>query len=351
MADFIPGLALARSFYTDVVAALLDMPHSACLIGEGSEVLGYDTPRSTDHEWGPRAQIFVAADQVDRARAVVSAGLPAQHRGHPTAWYSLAEQRVAHHVEIAALDDWLTARLGLNPLAGLDHAAWLALPQQHLLQLTSGAVFRDDSGELTRLREVLRWYPDDVWRWLLAAQWHLIGNAEPLLGRVRETGDELGTRLIEHRLCRLITEMAFLQEKRYRPYDKWFGAAFAELRAAATLGPLIDDVLGGAPGSLPVALIELAERHNDLGIADPVTPVVADFDVGINGAVRPHPVLNSGDFVTATTASITDPALRSLIPVGAIDQLTHTDDALINFSGWPQSLAGCYRAMLSDSSG
>ncbi|SFN97607.1 hypothetical protein SAMN05421805_108108 [Saccharopolyspora antimicrobica] len=103
----------------------------------------------------------------------------------------------------------------------------------------------------------------------------------------------------------------------------------------------------GTPGSTSAA--STAERHNDLGIADPVTPVVADFDVNINGAIRPYPVLNSGDFVTATTRSITDPALRSLIPVGAIDQLTHADDALINFSGWPRALAGSYRSMLRGS--
>jgi len=38
---------------------LINVPHSATLIGGGSEVLGYDQPRSIDHNWGPRVAIFV----------------------------------------------------------------------------------------------------------------------------------------------------------------------------------------------------------------------------------------------------------------------------------------------------
>jgi hypothetical protein len=349
--SFIPGLSLARAFYTDVVARLLDMPHTACLFWEGSEVLGYDSPRSTDHEWGPRMQVFVAVKEVDRTSTAISAGLPPLYRGYPTAWYSLAAQRVTHHIEVGTLDDWLHARLGQDPRHGLDHAAWLAMPQQHLLQLTAGQVFRDDTGELTRLRDMLSWYPTDVWRWLLASQWHLIGNTEPLLGRTLEAGDRRGAGMIVYRLCRLVMEMAFLQEKQYRPYDKWFGTAFAELDAAAILGPLIDEALSNPPnthtdGPLATVLLNVAKHHVALGISEPVSPVMSDFHVGINDAIRPYPVLNTHDLITATSNAITDPGLRALVPVGAIDQLTHSDDAMLNFTAWPQSLATCYRTML-----
>jgi hypothetical protein len=37
-------LTLARAFYTDVVASLVTVPHTACVLGEGPEVLGYDSP-------------------------------------------------------------------------------------------------------------------------------------------------------------------------------------------------------------------------------------------------------------------------------------------------------------------
>jgi len=58
--EWIPGLELSRGFYHDVVRPLLgDVRHSAGLLGWGSDVLGYDTARSTDHGWGPRLLVFV----------------------------------------------------------------------------------------------------------------------------------------------------------------------------------------------------------------------------------------------------------------------------------------------------
>jgi len=57
--NFIPGLELSRRFYWEAVRPVLDaefpgLRHSAALIGTGSEVLGFDTPMSSDHHWGPR---------------------------------------------------------------------------------------------------------------------------------------------------------------------------------------------------------------------------------------------------------------------------------------------------------
>lgn len=72
---FLPGLKLSRALYTDAVAPLLSealpgLPHAAALLGPGSEVLGLDTGRSTDHGWGPRLQLLVAGppDRVHRIR-------------------------------------------------------------------------------------------------------------------------------------------------------------------------------------------------------------------------------------------------------------------------------------------
>ena len=65
---FIPGLRLSEVLFEEAVRPILaevfpGLRYTAALIGPGSEVLGYDTPRSTDHNWGPRLLLFVAAEE------------------------------------------------------------------------------------------------------------------------------------------------------------------------------------------------------------------------------------------------------------------------------------------------
>jgi hypothetical protein len=51
----VSGLDLSRRFYEQAVRPLVSgVPHSAALLGEGSEVLGFDDEVSTDHDFGPR---------------------------------------------------------------------------------------------------------------------------------------------------------------------------------------------------------------------------------------------------------------------------------------------------------
>lgn len=53
---FLSGIELAGEYYARLVRPLLDeafpgLRYSAARLGEGSEVLGFDTGRSADHDW------------------------------------------------------------------------------------------------------------------------------------------------------------------------------------------------------------------------------------------------------------------------------------------------------------
>ena len=51
---FQPSLELNAAFYQEIVEPTVrPVPHAAALLGWGSDVLGFDTARSTDHGWGP----------------------------------------------------------------------------------------------------------------------------------------------------------------------------------------------------------------------------------------------------------------------------------------------------------
>src|SRR5262249_53411576 len=93
MPDFIAGLALAELFYREAVKPVLDqefpaLPHSAALIGAGSEILGFDTEMSTDHDWGPRVMLFLNeeahARYAEPIRTALGQRLPREFRGYAT---------------------------------------------------------------------------------------------------------------------------------------------------------------------------------------------------------------------------------------------------------------------------
>jgi hypothetical protein len=324
MADFVPGLDLSRGFYADVVAGLLeDTRHSAARMGEGSDVLGFDTQRSTDHGWGPRLQLFVGADETAPVAARLERDLPDTYLEWPVrfGWDDVA---VSHHVDVDSVDGWLHRRLGLDS-RDLGPIDWLATPQQLLLEATAGEVFHDGLGELNAIRAALAWYPKDVWLWLLACQWQRVGQEEAFVGRAAEVGDELGSRLLAGRLARDLVRLCFLLERQYAPYSKWLGSAFARLEASATVGPALARVVDAATYAVrESALVEayeaVAARHNSLGITDPVEPTARSF------YSRPFLVIGATRFVDACMARVDDPLLRSLPLVGGIDQLSDSTD-------------------------
>ena len=120
---------------------------------------------------------------------------------------------------------------------------WLATPQQLLLAVTAGAVFHDEPGTLTLVRRMLAWYPDDVWRYLLACQWRRVAQEEPFVGRTAESRRWARFAGSDRPLVRDLMRLCFLIERRYAPYSKWLGSAFAQLSIAPALSPYLEEAM------------------------------------------------------------------------------------------------------------
>ena len=198
-------------------------------------------------------------------------------------------------------------------------------------------MFHDGPGELTAARARLSWYPDDVWRYLLACQWQRISQEEPFPGRCAEAGDELGSAVVTARLARDLMRLCLLMRRRYPPYSKWLGTAFARLPEAAGLGPLLTAAVTapGWPGRqryLGRAFETAAARHNELGLTRPLDARTRGF------YDRPYQVIDAGRFTAALRRSITDARVRDLPVTGAVDQFIDSTDALGN-SGFLRAAA------------
>jgi hypothetical protein len=204
---------------------------------------------------------------------------------------------------------------------------WLITPQQRLLGVVAGAVYADDAGALHRVRRSLAWYPDEIWRWLLASQWHRLAQEEAFVARTAEVGDETGSAVTAARLVRDMMRLALLLERRYAPYQKWLGTAFARGRHDDRLPEHVRGALhardaAAREAALGQAYEDLASRHNRAAL----TPPLDASPRGYHG--RPARVLMADRFADALLDTVTDPALRALPPIGGIDQVLDSTDVL-----------------------
>lgn len=327
MPDFLSALELAAGFYREIVAPLAQgVAHSAALLGAGSEVLGYDTPRSTDHDWGPRVQLFATGPAIPELRRRIEAALPATYSGWPTRIGS-DRHPIGHRVEVLELGAFLVDQLGVDATGPIGTAEWLRVPQQQLLGIVRGRVYADPEGVLADVRRRLRYFPDDVWRYLLASQWRRLAQEEPFVGRTAEVGDELGSRVIAGRQVRDCMRMAFLLQRTYWPYVKWLGTVYAELPLSASLTPHLVAATAATDAvrreaALVSAYETLARQQNALGITPEVDATARRF------FTRPYQVLDADRFADACRESITDPVLRELPLIGSVDQWVDSTDVL-----------------------
>ncbi len=326
MPPFVPAAELSQAFYVEVVRPHLSgEPHGAALLGRGSDVLGYDSERSTDHGWGPRLLVFVD-DNVAEIEARLSAQLPESFRGWPVR-FGWDEVPATHHVTVSPLRAWLVDYLGVDALEGMGVVDWLLTPQQRLLGVVAGAVYADASGELARVRQTLAWYPDQIWRWLLGCQWHRLAQEEAFVARAAEVGDASGSALTAARLVRDLMRLALLLGRRYSPYQKWLGTAFGRSQQRDGLLTHLGATLAATETArreeaLGRAYLSVAGRHNAVGLTEPVEASLRDYHD------RPAKVLMADRFADACFATVTDPVLRALPPVGAVDQVVDSTDVL-----------------------
>jgi len=365
MPDFLSGRELSRRFYWEAVRPLLDrfyadLPHAAALLGSGSEVMGFDTSMSMDHDWFPKVLIFLRdqeADLKEPIREMLRQNLPHRFLDFGVSSAPVEEEPVTrvmvertggpveHNVFPVTLRgfarQWLDWDIG-QPLEVVD---WLTITAQTLRMMTAGAVHYDGVGELTAFRNKLAWYPHEIWLYLLASAWKRIGEEEHLMPRAGFIGDELGSALMGSRLVRDVMNLCFLMEKQYAPYPKWFGTAFRQLRCSTDLEPILWRAQQASTwqereAALGEAYIYLRRWHNRLGITEPLPEELSSF------FGRPFRVIWGSKTAEAILKTLTDPEVIRIAQkglIGGIDQFSDSTDLRSNVT-WRHNLRKLYKS-------
>lgn len=357
---FINGLHLSELFFREAVKPVLEaqfprLVYSAARIGRGSDVLGFDTPRSMDHDWGPRLQLFVTEEDYEQYHTdidrVLRECLPYEIHGYPTnfspldidgGWMTpISSGPINHAVAIQTIRSFFFDYLNINPHNGLSVVDWLTCPAQCLRTIRAGKIYYDGLDELVRIQELLHYYPDDIWYYLLAVQWRRISQEEPFVGRCGDVGDEPGSRIIATRLVQELMKLCFLMERQYAPYSKWFGTAFSRLACAPRLLPLFDRILNATvwkvrEQALSQAYSRVSGMHNDLKITPPLPTTVSKF------YDRPYVIIHAENFVDAIREAIESEEVKVLPShLGSIDQFVDSVDVL-SYKDRCRQLRGMY---------
>ncbi len=311
------GLELAKGYYETFGAPMLHEQFAAVerlvavgLVGSGSECLGYDDAVSTDHDFEPGFCLFLPGeDLIDRRTAFLLerayAKLPAEYGGFKRA--KIAPVGGNRHGVIRTAD-FYTEKVG-SPDGALDVRVWLTLPEHALLEATNGAVFRDDLGAFTAVRQKLLYMPEDVRRKKLAGNLLLMAQAGQYnYNRCLSHGETGAAQLAAVEFVKAALNVVFLLNRRYQPYYKWTFRALRALPLLPQLGDTLEYLLTSENG-------EKEAVTKSLVIEDAAALVIGelreqDLTKAVCGDLEKHAYsVNDG---------VSDPALRNLHVLAAV---------------------------------
>ena len=286
----IKGLELCEGFFFEAAKPVLDkffckLKYSAGLIGNGSDVLGFDDEVSTDHMWGPRFYLFLDEKDISKKHEILdilSKELPYEYKGYSVNFSKPADGSWIRHLEpiteglvspivyVHTIKEYLSDYLGTADLENLTGLDWLSFSEHRLLTLTSGKIFSDGLS----IREILgklHYYPEEVRLYLIASNWSLIAEEQAFIRRCYDVGDTLGSALVCGRIADRLMRLSFLYCKKYAPYSKWFGTAFMELPVDENIKHLISSSVAAADidereNSIVSAQKLMADLHNKTGL-------------------------------------------------------------------------------------
>ena len=294
------GLELSRNYYEQFGRPMLEaqfpelLPFLAVgLFGKGSECFGYDDELSRDHDFEPGFCIFLPEEEIVGRRQEfllerAYAQLPKEFRGVKRA-VMLPVGGARHGVLRTA--EFFTKTVG-SANGALTTEQWLTLPEQALAETTNGELFFDNWGEVSRIREQLAFYPEDLRCKRLAGRLLLMAQAGQYnLARCLAHGEPAAAQLAAIEFADSASAAAFLLARRYRPYYKWRFRALRELPRLAGLALPLEQILTTPCDTEKLRQIEaicaaVADEARAQGLAETESGDLERLAYAVNDRVR-----------------------------------------------------------------
>ena len=264
------GIDAARRWYESAVAPMLEREFGDVAsriavgrAGHGSECFGYDDEVSRDHDYFTGIQLWITeADErefgfrLERAYARLRKEFPPDGEGAETGSSELGDAEDG----VTLIGDFYRRHLGF-PGAPRDWRQWLYTPDYAFAEAVNGAVFRDDLGVFSGIRDtILNGMPEDVRRKKIAARAVFMAQSGQYnYMRCLRHGEPGAAALALDEFVRNAADMVFLLNRRFAPYYKWVFRAMRDLPKLGGVSDALTDLLTN-----PVSGEAKAARIEDL---------------------------------------------------------------------------------------
>ena len=296
------GLELARAYFEEYGRPMLEeqfpalLPQLAAgLFGSGSECFGYDDEVSRDHDFEPGFCLFLPGeDVVDRRSEFL---LERAYAKLPKSFLGFRRELLspvggARH-GVLRTSEFFLKTVGAAD-GTLSAGQWLTLPEQALAEATNGVLFFDNLGEVRRIREELRFFPEDIRRKRLAGQLLLMGQSGQYnFARCLRHGESAAARLAAVEFVKAVLSSLFLLFRRYQPYYKWSFRALRDIPEAAPIIPSLETMLTtGNEGLIEQIALWIVEHLRAQGLSDLSSSDLERHAYAVNDRIRDVSIRN-----------------------------------------------------------
>lgn len=236
------------------------------LVGEGSDCFGFDDDISMDHDYGVGFCMWLSDEDYDKigfALHKVYERLVLEHgREFIDINVGVYGESVNRFMDgrrgVFRIDSFYEDILGVGidskkvfseRNAGgsadiLDEQQWLEISEDKLATAVNGKVFRDDAGVFTSVRKALKaYYPKRVWMLRIAKKMHDFSQyAQSNYARMMAREDYVTAQVCMAEGMKSAMELAYLLNRKYAPYYKWYRKGMQRLTALGEIMPILDKI-------------------------------------------------------------------------------------------------------------
>lgn len=213
--------------------------------GEGSDRFGFDDIWSEDHDFGAGFCMWVTDEDYDAIGSELQQAYEELVRKYDREpqnklWTIHSQGRFG----VRRIHDFYEQLTGF-PEGPVIKKEWMEAGEERLAAATNGAVFRDDLGEFSRIRnQILRYYPLDIWLLKVAQYTSLFGQyGQYNYQRMAKRQDWTAAAIMREKAVEYALHSVYLINQRFCPHDKWLPRGIEGFEFCEDIGRLCEQMI------------------------------------------------------------------------------------------------------------